>query len=82
MSDQKLRVGIIGIGWYATIGLIPKLRDSGRAEIVAIARRSADRLALAQRELNIREAYTDWQELLDKSALGCRRRFHTAQCPY
>jgi myo-inositol 2-dehydrogenase/D-chiro-inositol 1-dehydrogenase len=41
----------------------------GKVEIVAIARRSADRLALAQQELNVREAYTDWREMLEKSAL-------------
>ena len=69
MSDQKLRIGIIGIGWYAGTELIPKLRETGRVEIVAIARRSADRLALAQQELNIREAYIDWREMLEKSAL-------------
>ena len=69
MSEQRLRIGIIGIGWYAATVLIPKLRETGRVEIVAIARRRADRLALAQRELKIGEAYTDWQEMLEKSAL-------------
>jgi len=69
MSAQKLRVGIIGIGWYAGTDLIPKLRETGRVEIVAIARRNAERLALAQQALNVREAYTDWQEMLEKSAL-------------
>jgi predicted dehydrogenase len=69
MPDQKLRVGIIGIGWYAGGALLPKLRETGRAEIVAISRRSADRLALAQQELNIPEAYVDWREMLEKSAL-------------
>src|SRR6266487_826448 len=69
MSAQTLRIGIIGIGWYAGKELIPKLRETGSVEIVAIARRSADRLALAQQELNVREAYTDWREMLDKSAL-------------
>lgn len=69
MSAQTLRIGIIGVGWYAGTALIPKLRATGRAEIVAIARRSADRLAWAQQELNVHEAYTDWREMLEKSAL-------------
>jgi predicted dehydrogenase len=69
MSDQKLRIGVIGIGWYAGTALIPRLRETGRAEIVAIARRNANRLALAKQELKVAEAYTDWREMLDKSQL-------------
>jgi predicted dehydrogenase len=69
MSAQTVRIGIIGVGWYAGKELIPKLRETGKVEIVAITRRSADRLALAQQELNVREAYTDWREMLEKSAL-------------
>lgn len=69
MATQPLRIGVIGIGWYAGTALIPQLRATGRAEIVAIARRSVDRLALAQKELNVPDAYTDWREMLDKSHL-------------
>ncbi|MEZ4617350.1 MAG: Gfo/Idh/MocA family oxidoreductase [Caldilineaceae bacterium] len=69
MATQPLRIGVIGIGWYAGTALIPQLRATGRAEIVAIARRSADRLALAQQQLKVPDAYTDWREMLDKSHL-------------
>jgi predicted dehydrogenase len=69
MLTNKLRVGIIAIGSYAGTGLLPKLRETGRVEIVAISRRNAERLALAQQELSVPEAYTDWREMLDKSAL-------------
>jgi predicted dehydrogenase len=69
MSTQKLRIGVIGIGWYAGATLIPKLRETGRAEIVAIARRNPERLAQAQAELQIPAAYTDWREMLDKTEL-------------
>jgi predicted dehydrogenase len=69
MSDQKLRIGVIGIGWYAGTALIPRLRETGRAEIVAIARRNAERLAQAQAELQIPAAFTDWREMLDKTEL-------------
>ena len=69
MTDNKLRVGIIGAGFIAAIAHIPQLRATGRAEVVAIARRDAERLALVQRELAVPEAYTDWREMLDKSRL-------------
>ncbi|MEO8396993.1 MAG: Gfo/Idh/MocA family oxidoreductase [Chloroflexota bacterium] len=69
MSTDKLRVGIIGVGFWAIFSHIPKLRETGRAEVVAIARRNADRLAMAQKEMNIAAAYTDWREMLDKETL-------------
>ena len=69
MDNQKLRIGVIGIGWYAGATLIPKLRERGRVEIVAISRRNADRLAQAQAELNIPAAYTDWRKMLDECEL-------------
>jgi predicted dehydrogenase len=69
MSRNKLRVGIIGIGWYAANALIPSLRTTERVEIVALARRRQDLLHLAQRELNVAEGYTDWREMLEQSKL-------------
>lgn len=66
---EKLRVGVIGVGWYAGEILIPQMRETGRVEVVAISRRDPDRLALAQQHLNVPEAYTDWREMLETSAL-------------
>jgi len=68
-STNKLRVGIIGIGQYAAFTHVPRFRETCRAEIVAISRRSPDRLALAKKELAVPEAYTDWREMLDEAIL-------------
>ena len=69
ISDNKLRIGIIGIGWYAAINHVPRFRDTGRAEIVAISRRNPERLALAKKELNVAAAYPDWQKMLEQTML-------------
>jgi predicted dehydrogenase len=69
MSEQKLRVGVIGAGFWGVVVLPPKLRETGRAEVVAVSRRNPERLALAQQQLNVSEGYTDWREMLEKSAL-------------
>lgn len=69
MTKQKLRVGIIGMGYYAATSHIPNLRATGRAEIVAASRRNPERLALAQRELSIPQTFTDWREMLEKVEL-------------
>lgn len=64
MDDNKLRIGIIGIGLYATMGHVPKIRATANAEVVAICRRSPDKLAVSQKLLGISEIYTDWREML------------------
>jgi predicted dehydrogenase len=69
MSSQKLRVGIIGMGFYAASSHIPWLRATGRAEVVAAARRDAHRLELARQELGIPHTFTDWREMLDQVEL-------------
>jgi predicted dehydrogenase len=69
MSEKKLRIGIIGMGWYATTDHVPQLRATGRVEIVAVSRRDPQRLALAQRELSIPQGFTDWREMLEKTEL-------------
>ena len=59
MSTDKLRVGIIGMGFFAALSHVPHLRDTRRAKVVAISRRNAERLALAKEALTIPEAYTE-----------------------
>lgn len=69
MADTHLRVGIIGAGIWATVAHIPQFRQTGRAEVVAICRRSAEKLALLQEKFQIPEAYTDWQAMLAQADL-------------
>ena len=67
--DEKLRVGIIGAGFYAMSVHVPVLKMTGRAEIVAVCRRNEEKLAMAQAATGATEAYTDWREMLDKAEL-------------
>ena len=69
MPEKKLRIGIIGMGWYAATDHVPNLRATGRAEIVAASRRDPQRLALAQRELSIPQGFADWRKMLEKTEL-------------
>src|SRR4051812_19645899 len=69
MSRDKLRVGIIGMGWWAFLAHVPNLRNTGKAEIVAISRRNAERLAMAKEATNVDHAYTDWRDMLAKESL-------------
>ena len=66
---DKLRMGIAGIGLYAATAHVPQFRDTGRAEVVAIARRNAERLELAQEALAIPQSYNSWQLMLMEADL-------------
>lgn len=66
---EKLKVGIIGAGGYAVGVHAPKLKESGRAEVVAVSRRNQARLGEAQKLLGVEHGYTDWRRLLDHPGL-------------
>ncbi len=68
MGESALRVAIIGIGWFARGVLVPGLRETGRAEIVAISRRNTQRLLEAKAELDVPNAYTDWRSCWSANA--------------
>ena len=70
MAVEKLRVGIIGIGWYALTRHVPRLRETGNAEVVAISRRNVEALADAKKAADVEDAYTDWRELVERSDLN------------
>src|SRR4051794_18487975 len=69
MGEQKLRVGIVGVGMFAIYFHAPQLRATGRAEITAICRRSPERLAIARDALQVDAVYTDWRTMLDTTEL-------------
>ena len=69
MANKKLRVGIIGIGMFAVYNHVPQLRATGRAAVVACARRNPERLAMAQQALQIEHGYTDWRRMLEEEPL-------------
>lgn len=69
MTSEKLRIGIIGIGMYAAYNHVPQLRETGRVDVVACARRNPERLAMAQQALQIGHGYTDWRRMLEEEPL-------------
>jgi predicted dehydrogenase len=82
MVENKLRIGIIGVGDYARHVAVPHLRATGRAEVVAISRRTPDLLKLTQEILGVDQAYTDWREMLERAELDAVlvTTGHSAHC--
>ena len=64
-GSDKLRFGVIGVGRYATGYHLPLIVRSGDAELVAIHRRSPDRLAQTAEAFDVPHAFADYREMLD-----------------
>jgi predicted dehydrogenase len=63
------RIGVVGIGWWATVTHIPTIRDCAAAEVVAICDLDAERLRLAGETFGIEPRYSDLDAMLTREAL-------------
>jgi predicted dehydrogenase len=66
---DRARIGIIGTGWWATYAHLPSLTSYPRAEVVAIADPSPERLHQAGEHFGIGAQYADYREMLDRGQL-------------
>jgi predicted dehydrogenase len=65
----RARIGIIGGGWWATHAHLPSLTTYPRAEVVAIADPSPERLARAGEAFGIAAQFGDYRAMLDRGDL-------------
>jgi predicted dehydrogenase len=63
MKD-KVRVAVVGTGWWATATHIPALRENPHADLVALCDANAERLDAAAHAYGIEVTYTDHRALL------------------
>lgn len=68
MSD-KVNIGVIGAGWWATLSHIPSLRDNPNVDVVAVNRPDADGLEKVAASFPGVRPYLDAAEMLDKETL-------------
>jgi len=64
MSDETIRVGIIGAGANTTSRHIPGLQAIEGTEIVGICNRTRESSKRVAREFNIPKTYDNWQEVI------------------
>jgi predicted dehydrogenase len=65
----RARIGIIGAGWWTTYAHLPALSTYPRAEVVAIADPSPERLAQAGESFGIAAQFDDYRAMLDRADL-------------
>ncbi len=63
------RIGVVGIGWWATFNHIPTIQNDPNGEIVAICDLDAERLKIAGDKFGISARYTDLAEMLAQENL-------------
>lgn len=68
---KKIKLVIIGATGTAYKRTIPSLKNSDICEIVAIQGRNIDKLKKIQKEFNIKEIYTDKDDMLKKVDYDC-----------
>lgn len=67
-ASQKLRVGIVGLGWTGWTHL-KAYQELPNVEVIALAGYEADRLAQYGREFNVPNLYREYQDLLARDDL-------------
>ncbi|PZR00773.1 MAG: oxidoreductase [Cereibacter sphaeroides] len=63
------KIGVVGVGWWATVNHIPTIQAGTDAEVVALCDLDAERLRIAGDQFGIAGRYTDLAEMLAKERL-------------
>ncbi|MBO6639352.1 MAG: Gfo/Idh/MocA family oxidoreductase [Roseitalea sp.] len=63
------RIGVVGVGWWATFNHIPTIQDMTGASIVALCDLDPQRLSVAGDRFGIANRYTDIDEMLAREQL-------------
>jgi predicted dehydrogenase len=61
---KKVRIGIIGAGWWATSAHIPAVRSHPGAELLAVQSREKANCEKIARDFGVKHAFVDFRELL------------------
>ena len=67
--DSKVRVGIVGISWWADAMYLPALAHHPRGEITALCGRDLGRTRAAAEPWGVPHAFDDWTAMLDSGEI-------------
>ena len=66
---NKVKIGVIGAGWWATENHIPHLAERDEVELTSVCKLEEDQLSFVKNKFNFKHASTDFKEMLDLSYL-------------
>lgn len=84
MTDRKIRVGVVGVGWWAAANHLPILTARADVELVAVCRLGSEELRLVQEQFSIPYGTESFDLMLDTVAMDALvvaspHRLHGAQ---
>ena len=62
---KKARIGVIGVGWWGTVGHLEHLVEDPKAEVVAVWSRTEEKAVARAARYGVPQAYTDYREMVD-----------------
>ena len=68
-ADRKVRIGLVGTGWWTTYAHLPALVQRPDVALVALSNRGAEKLRLAARAFRVDKTYTNYREMLERETL-------------
>lgn len=68
-DDRRVRIGVIGTGWWATTAHLPSLKSYPAAEVAAIADPNPERLERAGDTYEIERRYSDYRTMIEREQL-------------
>jgi len=63
---RKARIGVIGVGWWGTVGHLEPLSKDDQADIIAVQSRSIDKAQKAAGRYGVPHAYADFRRMIDE----------------
>jgi predicted dehydrogenase len=66
---DKIKIGVVGVGWVAQVVHLPILIRSDEAQVVAICDRDKSRARLVAEKFGIKSIYSDVKHMLESEAL-------------
>ena len=66
---KKTRIGIIGVGWWGTVGHLEPLADDPKTELVAVWSRTEDKARMRAERFGVPRHYTDYRRMIDECSL-------------
>ena len=84
---DKLRIGVIGVGWWGTVGHLDPLSVDPKADVVAVWSRTEDKAKMRAEQFAVPRWFTDYREMvssceMDAVVIASTPNMHAEQAQY
>lgn len=84
---EKLRIGVIGVGWWGAVGHLDPLSDDPKADVVAVWSRTETKARARAEQYSVPRWFTDYREMihsceLDAVAIASTPNMHAEQAKH